>query len=141
MNAAESADRMISALALEPHPEGGHYRKTWRHQETEGRGAGTAIYYLLKAGEISAWHRIDAAEIWHYYGGAALELRLREGDKDRVSILGPGIDGGERPQIIVPKGAWQTARSLGPWTLVGCTVSPAFEIAGFELAPKDGPGD
>ncbi len=134
------ADRLISALALEPHPEGGHYRETWRHEGTGGRGSGSAIYYLLKQGEVSAWHRIDAAEIWHHYGGAALELCLRQGLTERRSILGPGIDAGERPQIIVPKGTWQTAKTLGRWTLVGCTVSPAFEFAGFELAPKDGPG-
>ncbi|MCZ6885090.1 MAG: cupin domain-containing protein [Alphaproteobacteria bacterium] len=140
MNEVADADRIIAALALEPHPEGGHYRETWRDQTTDGRGSGSAIYYLLKQGEKSAWHRIDAAEIWHYYGGAALELYLREGDEDSRFVLGRDIDAGERPQIIVPAGAWQTAKSLGPWTLVGCTVSPAFEFAGFELAPGAPPG-
>ncbi len=138
---AAEADRLIAALGLAPHPEGGHYRETWRDQATNGRGSGSAIYYLLKQNEVSAWHRIDAAEIWHYYGGAALELRLIEGDKESNATLGTDIDAGERPQIIVPAGTWQTAKSLGPWTLVGCTVSPAFEFSSFELAPKGGPRD
>ena len=139
MTSAEDNDHVIAALGLKPHPEGGHYRETWRDVTTEGRGTGTAIYYLLKSGEVSAWHRIDATEIWHHYLGAPLELCLREGNADTRSILGPDISSGEQPQIIVPARTWQTACTLGPWTLAGCTVSPAFEFSGFELASEDGP--
>ena len=127
-----TADGLIAALGLEPHPEGGHYRETFRHvPPAGGRGAMTAIYYLLKAGERSHWHRVDAAEIWHWYAGSALALHM----PDR-RVLGPDIAGGDRPQLIVPEGVWQSAESLGAWTLVGCTVGPAFEFAGFEMAPK-----
>ncbi len=133
MNAAD----IIRALDLQPHPEGGHYRETFRDRPPSGgRGAMTAIYYLLRAGEVSAWHRVDAAEIWHYYAGAPLLLTLSPDGRDTTSArLGPDIGAGERPQILVPPGCWQTARSLGDWTLVGCTVGPAFEFSGFELAP------
>jgi uncharacterized protein len=132
------ADAIIAALGLQPHPEGGHYRETFRDvPEGGGRGAMTAIYYLLKAGEDSAWHRVDAAEIWHWYAGAPLRLRIAE-DQQRVQdfTLGPDIAAGARPQITVPVMAWQSARSQGAWTLVGCTVGPAFAFAGFEMAPK-----
>lgn len=132
-------DDVIAALGLEPHPEGGYFRETWRDQVAEGRGTGTAIYYLLKAGEVSAWHRINATEIWHHYAGAPLALTLRQAGRETRVILGPDIAGGERPQAIVPAHAWQTARSLGAWTLVGCTVSPAFEFSGFEMAPGGKP--
>jgi hypothetical protein len=135
-------ERLIAELGLAPHPEGGHFRETWRDRpaQSRGRGSGTAIYYLLKAGEVSAWHRVDATEIWHHYAGAPLALTLREdnGPEQRL-VLGPDIAGGERPQAIVPAHAWQSARSLGAWTLVGCTVSPAFEFRGFELAPGGTP--
>jgi len=133
MNAAD----IIRALDLQPHPEGGHYRETFRDRPPSGgRGAMTAIYYLLRADEVSAWHRVDAAEIWHYYAGAPLLLTLSPDGRDTTSArLGPDIGAGERPQILVPPGCWQTARSLGDWTLVGCTVGPAFEFSGFELAP------
>jgi len=126
-------------LALAPHPEGGHYRETWRENVVEGdRGAGSAIYYLLGAGERSHWHRVDAAEIWHYYGGAALALSISaDNGMTEEFRLGTDLASGERPQAIVAKGAWQSAVSLGDWTLVGCTVSPAFEFAGFEMAPPD----
>jgi predicted cupin superfamily sugar epimerase len=136
MTDAEPAEGMIKALGLEPHPEGGYFRETWRDGATDGRGSGTAIYYLLKQGEVSAWHRIDATEIWHHYAGAPLALTLREGGVETRLILGPDISDGQRPQLIVPARAWQTAESLGAWTLVGCTVSPAFEFSGFELAPR-----
>jgi uncharacterized protein len=127
-----NADGVIAALGLAPHPEGGHYRETFRHvPQGGGRGAMTAIYYLLKAGERSHWHRVDAAEIWHWYAGSPLALFM----PDR-QILGPDIAGGELPQLIVPEGVWQSATSLGDWTLVGCTVGPAFEFAGFEMAAK-----
>ncbi len=141
MPATAEADALIAALGLQPHPEGGHFRETWRDQAAQGRGSGTAIYYLLKEGEVSAWHRIDATEIWHHYAGAPLALTLREGGAETRLLLGPDIAAGERPQLIVPARAWQTAQSLGTWTLVGCTVSPAFEFSGFELAPEGGPPD
>jgi predicted cupin superfamily sugar epimerase len=132
------ADAVIAALGLAPHPEGGHYRETWRAKPDRAgaRGAGTAIYYLLKAGEESRWHRVDAAEIWHHYAGGPLELSVSE-DGRRVTrhVLGADVAAGERPQRVVPKGAWQAARPLGEWTLAGCTVSPAFTFEGFEMAP------
>jgi predicted cupin superfamily sugar epimerase len=141
VTSAIDPDSVIATLGLKPHPEGGHYFETWRDPGDGGRGSGTAIYYLLKAGEVSAWHRIDATEIWHHYAGAALALTLRTGGKETRLVLGTDLAGGARPQVIVPAGAWQTATSLGPWTLAGCTVSPAFEFSGFELAPKSGPAD
>lgn len=132
-------DRIIARLGLGPHPEGGHYRETWRDRTAQGRGSGTAIYYLLRVGEVSAWHRIDATEIWHHYAGAPIELRLREKGETRRLVLGPAIEDGAQPQVVVPAGTWQTAHPLGPWALAGCTVSPAFEFSGFELAPANGP--
>ena len=137
MNAPDDADSIIRALGLKPHPEGGHYSETWRDQAAPGaRGSGTAIYYLLQEGEVSAWHRVDATEIWHFHTGAPLALGISDdGRAGRTIMLGGDVAGGQRPQAIVPPNAWQTARSLGTWTLVGCTVSPAFEFAGFELAP------
>ncbi len=134
-----TAAEIIRALNLQPHPEGGHYAETWRDvPEDGGRGAGTAIYYLLQAGELSRWHRIDATEIWHWYAGGPLALTISPNGHDAAAMhLGPEIAVGQRPQAIVPAGAWQTAESLGAWTLVGCTVSPAFSFEGFELAPDD----
>ena len=132
-----SPEEIIRALDLAAHPEGGHYTETWRHEEGEARGAGTAIYYLLRKGERSHWHRVDAAEVWHFYAGAPLDLSTCvEGEPVRRRILGPDVVAGERPQIIVAQHEWQAACSLGEWTLVGCTVSPAFEFDRFELAPK-----
>ncbi len=133
------ASDIVAALGLEPHPEGGHYRETFRHVPSEGtRGAMTAIYYLLAAGERSHWHRVDAAEIWHWYAGAPLALHLSpEGRGSETRRLGPSIGSDERPQIVVPAGWWQSAETLGAWTLAGCTVGPAFEFAGFQMAPKD----
>lgn len=122
-----------SALNLQPHPEGGRFAETFRDPRTVGgRSVGTAIYYLLQEGERSHWHRVDAAEIWHFYAGAPLKLSI---DK-QVITLGPDILAGERPQAVVPAGAWQSAESTGAWTLVGCTVSPGFEFSGFEMAPE-----
>jgi len=121
------ADDLIARHALEPHPEGGHYRETWRDRPASGRGSGTAIYFLLRAGEESRWHRVDATEIWHHYEGAPLQLWI---DDERPRLLDR-----DTPQIIVPAGAWQRARSTGEYTFVGATVSPAFEFAHFELAP------
>jgi predicted cupin superfamily sugar epimerase len=132
-----TAAAIIARLGLQPHPEGGHFRETWRDRPGGGgRGAGTAIYYLLASGERSHWHRVDAAEIWHWYAGAPLALGIAEpGAAPATLTLGPDFAGGQAPQIIVPAGSWQSAGSLGDWTLVGCTVSPAFEFAGFEMAP------
>lgn len=135
-----TAEAVIAALALEPHPEGGWYRETYRHRPRDGeRGACTAIYYLLKAGERSAWHRVtDADEIWHWYGGAALALSISpDGRREHGIVLGPAIGDGQQPQHVVHAGEWQAATSLGDWTLAGCTVAPAFEFAGFEMAPAD----
>ena len=129
------ADEIIARYGLTPHPEGGHYRETFRASaEGGGRGAVTSIYYLLRAGEVSAWHRIDAVEIWHYHAGAPLRLELSpDGVATTTRLL--GVNKGARPQVAVPIGGWQSARSEGAWTLAGCTVAPAFEFAGFELAP------
>ncbi|MDC7682391.1 cupin domain-containing protein [Asticcacaulis sp. BYS171W] len=129
-----TADAIITRLNLRPHPEGGHYAETFRDAD-DGRAASSAIYYLLKAGERSHWHRIDAVEVWHYYAGAPLRLSLHHGGRGEDIILGPDILNGQRPQGVVPVGGWQAAESLGDWTLVGCTVAPAFEFAGFEMAP------
>ncbi len=129
------ADKIIARYGLTPHPEGGHYREIFRADAEEGgRGAVTTIYYLLRAGEVSAWHRVDAVEIWHYHAGDALRLEL---SPDGVEITSHrlGVGKGAWPQVVVPVGAWQSARPEGAWTLVGCTVAPAFEFAGFELAP------
>ena len=136
MAADQDAVAIIAALGLAPHPEGGHYRESWRDASAP-RGHGTAIYYLLQAGEVSHWHRVDAVEIWHYHAGAVLELRIAAPAATPVAHrLGHAVLGGEQPQILVPKDHWQSARSLGAWTLVGCTVSPAFEFTGFEMAAK-----
>ncbi len=135
--ARPSADDLIETLGLAPHPEGGHYRETWRAATVAGRSGGTAIYFLLRAGEVSHWHRVDAVEVWHHYAGDPLELGIAPtGDEPAVwQVLGPDIAAGARPQLVVPAHAWQAARPLGEWTLVGCTVVPGFDFAGFELAP------
>lgn len=131
-----TAADVIALLDLKPHPEGGHYRETFRDPcEVDGRSVGTAIYFLLAAGERSHWHRVDAAEIWHWHAGAPLVLGVSDGETSKTLTLGPDLMAGQRPQGVVPAGAWQAARSLGDWTLVGCTVSPGFDFAGFELAP------
>jgi predicted cupin superfamily sugar epimerase len=131
-----SAAEVIRLLGLTPHPEGGHYRETFRDSLTfDGRAASTAIYFLLAAGEASRWHRVDVAEVWHWYAGAPLELSIaRAGGSVRRERLGPALASGERPQIVVAAGDWQMAKSLGDWTLVGCTVAPGFRFEGFELA-------
>lgn len=136
--ADRGAAAIIATLGLRPHPEGGWYAETWRAPAVAGeRPAGTAIHFLLAAGESSHWHRIDAAEIWHHYAGAGLELQVAPTARGPVTRhrLGADLSAGERPQIVVPAGAWQAARSTGAWTLVGCTVVPGFTFAGFELAP------
>ena len=134
-----TAQQVIAMLNLQPHPEGGWYAETWRAEAAEGqRAAGTAIYYLLEAGDVSHWHRVDAAEIWHWYAGGPLSLTLSPNGHDaEAMVLGPELNSGQRPQRIVPAGWWQAAASLGAWTLVGCTVSPGFEFSGFEMAPPD----
>ncbi len=133
-----TAADIIRALDLAPHPEGGYYRETFRDPRADaaGRSRSTAIYYLLAAGQSSAWHRVDAVEIWHFYSGAPLELALcAPGGEPQRQRLGPNVAAGERPQLVAPAGFWQAARSLGDYTLVGCTVAPGFEFSGFELAP------
>ena len=130
------ADRLIAALGLKTHPEGGHFRETFRDVPgRDGRALSTAIYFLLRQGEVSRWHRIDAAEIWHWYGGAPLELLTRSdaGHESERNVLGASRENGERPQVIVPARIWQSARSLGDYTLVGCTVAPGFEFSKLEL--------
>ena len=139
-----SAAEVIRLLDLRPHPEGGHYRETFRdpRRGADGRALSTAIYFLLAAGERSHWHRIDAVEVWHWHAGAALALQIAGQDDVKTVRLGADFTAGERPQAAVPAGAWQAAESLGAWTLVGCTVAPGFEFSGFELAPKEWePGD
>ncbi len=131
---------LIAHLALDPHPEGGWYRQTWiADQQGDTRAAGTAIYYLLDAGERSHWHRIDSAEIWHHYMGGAVRLLLSPTDGGPVTphLLGPQIGNGQRPQVLVPPGCWQSAAPVDGWALMGCTVSPGFEFEHFEMAPKD----
>jgi predicted cupin superfamily sugar epimerase len=134
-----TADEIIALLNLSPHPEGGHYRQTWIAEAPEGeRPVGTCIYFLLKAGERSHWHRVDATEIWHYYAGAPLTLSLSETDSGprQDVLLGPDLRASQRPQVIVPRDHWQSAQAGDGWTLVGCTVSPAFHFEGFTLADK-----
>jgi uncharacterized protein len=139
-----TAEEVVEILGLQPHPEGGFYRETFRAPAADGgRGASTAIYYLLRAGDVSAWHRVvDADEVWHHYAGAPLELILSDG-RERTSLrLGPDLAAGERPQAVAPAGIWQSARPLGGWALVGCTVAPGFEFSSFEMAPAGwSPGD
>jgi uncharacterized protein len=131
------AERAIERLGLRSHPEGGRFTETFRDPAPENRGYSTAIYYMLQADEVSHWHRVDATEVWHLYAGSPLELTLSpDGRGTEVRVLGLDLEAGERPQIAVPAGWWQTARSLGAWTLVGCTVAPAFRYEGFELAPR-----
>jgi uncharacterized protein len=133
-----TAAEVIATLDLAPHPEGGWYRETFRDLCTIGsRPASTAIYYLLEAGQVSRWHRVDAVEVWHWHAGAPLALTTcADGRAAEPHRLGSDIAAGERPQLVVPAGHWQTARSLGGWTLVGCTVAPGFRFEGFELAPE-----
>ncbi|WP_027167501.1 cupin domain-containing protein [Mesorhizobium sp. WSM3224] len=132
-----SAAEIIATLGLQPHPEGGWYAETFRDAASGGRGHSTAIYFLLEQGQLSAWHRVkDAAEVWHFHAGAPLALSMHEEGSGSVieQVLGAALATGERPQIVVPAGWWQSARSLGEWTLVGCTVAPGFDFAAFELA-------
>ena len=145
---ALTAADVIRLLDLKPHPEGGHFREIFRDvalvfpaapggERAAARAASTAIYFLLGRGERSHWHRVDTVEIWHWYAGAPLKLEIAREDGRRETVtLGNALAAGERPQAVVPAHAWQAAQSLGDWTLVGCTVAPAFDFAKFELAPK-----
>ncbi len=135
-----TAADVIRLLELKPHPEGGHFRETFRdappHPEGGGRAASTAMYFLLARGERSHWHRVDAAEVWHWHAGAPLALEIAPAVGARETFtLGNDLAAGERPQGVVPPHAWQAAQSLGEWTLVGCTVAPGFDFTKFELAP------
>lgn len=134
-----TAADIISLLAMERHPEGGWYTETFRDPAGGARGHSTAIYYLLEGGDHSHWHRVrDAAEIWHWHAGGPLALTLSEDGVNAGSHrLGMNLRAGERPQVVVPAGWWQTAASLGAWTLVGCTVAPGFDFSAFEMAPPD----
>lgn len=133
-----TAEEIIAHLSLQPHPEGGHYRQSWVAAGA-GRPAGTCIYFLLKAGEKSHWHHVDATEIWHYYAGAPAVISVSKTDSGprRDLILGPNLFDNQQPQIIVPPHYWQSTISTGEYTLVGCTVSPAFMFEGFILADAD----
>jgi predicted cupin superfamily sugar epimerase len=132
-----TADEIIDCLGMRPHPENGFFVETYRDPDGhDGRAHSTAIFYLLREGEVSRWHRVDAAEVWHWYGGAPLLLGMKD-DSGRHDVrLGPDLLNGERPQAVVPKHVWQTARSLGAWSLIGCTVAPGFQYSGFEMAPE-----
>jgi predicted cupin superfamily sugar epimerase len=135
-----TADAVIKLLDLKPHPEGGHFRETFRDalKIAGNRAASTGIYFLLARGERSHWHRVDAVEVWHWYGGAPLLLEISQSAGSVAQVtLGCDLTAGERPQAIVPAHAWQAAQSLGDWTLCGCTVAPGFDFNGFELAPKN----
>tara|TARA_B110000902_G_scaffold243208_1_gene295258 strand:- start:2067 stop:2486 length:420 start_codon:yes stop_codon:yes gene_type:complete len=129
-----TAQDIIERLGLEPHPEGGFYRQTWQ-AENEGRAVGTCIYFLLKDGGHSHWHKVNATEIWLFHAGAPLVLSLSATDEGPATdhLLSPDLSMGE-PQLIVPTGHWQAARTTGDYTLVSCTVSPGFEFSGFTLA-------
>ncbi|MBC7833015.1 MAG: cupin domain-containing protein [Hyphomicrobium sp.] len=133
-----TAGDVIRILDLKPHPEGGHYRETYRDdRDGNARAHSTAIYFLLAKGEVSRWHRVDAAEVWHWHAGAPLALSIAPPEGVALEIrLGVDLEAGERPQGVVPPGYWQSATSLGDWTLVGCTVAPGFLFEKFELAEE-----
>lgn len=131
----QTAEQIIATLGMQRHPEGGWFAETFRDGDGKSRGASTAIYYLLQAGERSHWHRVrDAAEVWHHYAGDPLLLRISDGMTVEEIRLGMHLAAGERPQAVVPANAWQSAEPLGNFTLVGCTVAPAFEFTSFEMA-------
>ncbi len=133
-----AATEIIRLLDLTPHPEGGYYGETFRSELGDSRAASTAIYYLLQADELSAWHQVDADEHWLWHAGGPLSLTLSapEGVGAKAATLGPDLRAGQRPQLTVPKDYWQTAETLGAWTLVSCIVAPGFEFSGFTLAPE-----
>ncbi|MCP5072781.1 MAG: cupin domain-containing protein [Rhodobacteraceae bacterium] len=125
---------IIETLGLTPHPEGGWFAETWR-DASQPRASGTAIYFLLEAHQRSHWHRVDATETWHWYAGHPMALHVHQDGRTKTELLGPDLTGGQRPQLIVPPDVWQMSVPQGGWVLVGCTVSPGFEFAGFKLAP------
>lgn len=138
MGEANDVGQIIAALGMQPHPEGGHYVETWRGPDRgDGRATATAINFLLGPGERSHWHRVDADEIWLHHAGAALHLSVSTDGTRTDHVLGSDLAGGQRPQVVVPAGAWQAAEPAGPFTLVSCVVAPGFDFAGFELAPPD----
>lgn len=130
-------EEIRQTLSLEPHPEGGWYRETWRDIPTDAnaRGVATTIFFLLAENERSAWHRVDAVEIWLWLAGTPLELQIADDAGSRMLRLGPVMSAESSPQAVVPAFSWQAARSTGAWTLVSCVVAPAFSFTGFELAP------
>lgn len=133
-----SAKDVIFTLGMQRHPEGGWYAQTFEDDaKADGRAHSTAIYYLLEAGNRSHWHRVDAVEVWHFYAGAPLRLLISDGVSVDEHMLANDLEKGQRPQVVVPRDAWQAAESTGAWTLVGCTVAPGFRFSGFELADKD----
>lgn len=133
-----NAQEIVALLGLEPHPEGGYYRQTFADDASGERPYSTAIYYLLEGGLAGRWHRVDSAEVWHYYAGAPLRLTISpDGMATRETILGQDLADGQRPQVVIPRGQWQSAQSLGNWTLAGCTVAPGFQFEHFEMA-EDG---
>jgi predicted cupin superfamily sugar epimerase len=133
-----TAKEVIATLGMQPHPEGGWYVQTFEDAaQSDGRANSTAIYYLLEAGDASHWHRVDAVEVWHWYAGAPLRVRISDGTNVDEHVLGSDLATGQRPQVVVPRSAWQAAVSTGDWTLVGCTVAPGFRFSGFELAEAD----
>jgi predicted cupin superfamily sugar epimerase len=137
-----SAAEIVRLLDLHPHPEAGFFRETFRDptRDARGRTVSTLIYFLLDAGQVSRWHKVDATEVWHFYAGAPLEISISQnGSETSVHPLGPDLFAGERPQFVVPAHCWQKAMSLGAWTLIGCSVAPGFEFSGFELAPPGWP--
>lgn len=131
-----TAREIIALLDLAPHPEGGWYRETFRDEPgPDGRAKSTMIFFLLEAGQGSAWHRVDSVEVWHFYDGAPLTLKLAPEGRGAIErTLGKDLASGKRPQLVVPRDVWQSARSQGDWTLVGCTVAPGFDFSGFEMA-------
>ncbi len=131
----QTAREIIDKLELQPHPEGGWYKETYRHDPEDGaRGDQTAIFFLLEKGQSSHWHRIDAVEMWHWYAGSPLVLKSHDGKQEQVVTLGPDVLAGQTPQFVIPEQHWQAASAEDGWALVGCTVAPAFEFDRFELA-------
>lgn len=129
---------LIEKLGLAPHPEGGWYRETWRAEASDGeRGVATAIYFLLEAGQRSHWHRVDATELWLFHAGSPLLIETAASEAGPVAParLGPDPLAGEAPQLRIPPGHWQATTADRGWALVSCIVAPAFDFAGFELAP------
>jgi predicted cupin superfamily sugar epimerase len=138
------AKALIEKLGLQEHPEGGWYRETWRAQADQGeRAGGTAIHFLLEAGQRSQWHKIDATEIWLFHSGDPLTLSLAESEAGpiRSVSLGPDPLAGHAVQLVIAPGEWQAAEPIAEgefgYTLVSCVVVPGFEFSGFQLAPPD----